>query len=439
MKKAFSMILCLVMALSIFTAAPFTANSAEVNAAQTGAASGTTGDCTWTLNGTELTISGSGNMGDYVFESPWGTGVTKVTIEDGVTSIGSNAFYDCTSLTSVTIGSTVMTIGSFAFFGCTGLRYFDIPDSVTSIGGGAFTYTAWYNKQPDGLVYVGKFAYEMKGECPSEVVIRDGTLRIAGSAFSGYTDLTRVEIPDSVISIGDYAFYGCSGLTSVKIGDSVTSIGDSAFRECAGLTGVDIPDSVISIGGYAFMDCADLKTIDIPDSVISIGDFAFSGCSVLSKITIGDSVEAIGIKAFHNCPSLTSVAIPDTATEIGEKAFGFYYSSDIGKTMTVEGFTICGVAGSSAQRYAEDNGFTFTPIGETPTEVILGDADGDGDVTILDATAIQRVIAELLVQGFDEAAADADEDGDVTILDATAIQRFIAELSTNENIGKPIG
>ena len=71
-------------------------------------------------------------------------------------------------------------------------------------------------------------------------------------------------------------------------------------------------------------------------------------------------------------------------------------------------------------------------------EVILGDADGDGAVTVLDVTAVQRVLANMETKSFDEAAADADEDGQVTILDATEIQRWLAGASTHENIGKPM-
>ena len=67
---------------------------------------------------------------------------------------------------------------------------------------------------------------------------------------------------------------------------------------------------------------------------------------------------------------------------------------------------------------------------------ILGDADDDGDVTIFDATCVQRYLAQLPVTKFSETAADADEDGDVTIFDATAIQRYLAQLPTNPNIGK---
>ena len=72
--------------------------------------------------------------------------------------------------------------------------------------------------------------------------------------------------------------------------------------------------------------------------------------------------------------------------------------------------------------------------GEQP-KVLLGDSDGDGSVTILDATAIQRKLANLSVQSYNAKAADADEDGGVTILDATSIQRWLASLPTHEGVG----
>lgn len=73
-----------------------------------------------------------------------------------------------------------------------------------------------------------------------------------------------------------------------------------------------------------------------------------------------------------------------------------------------------------------------------PKIIILGDVDDDGEVTIIDATAIQRHLASIPTASYNEKAADADGDGSVTILDATAIQRHLAQLLTNENIGKPI-
>ena len=82
--------------------------------------------------------------------------------------------------------------------------------------------------------------------------------------------------------------------------------------------------------------------------------------------------------------------------------------------------------------------FTASDTPEEGEKILLGDADTDGSVTIFDATAIQRHLAELPVKSFSEKAADADEDGDVTIFDATAIQRYLAELPSNPNIGKPV-
>ena len=165
-----------------------------------------------------------------------------------VTSIGYNALASCTGLTSVTIPDSVTSIGFGAFQGCSNLTSITISDGVTSIGSYAFNNTAWCNNQPDGLVYAGKVAYKYKGTMPSNtsIVIKDGTLGIAGSAFYDCTGLTSIIIPDSVTSIGDGVFYGCTSLTSITIPDSVTSIGSSAFSGCTGLTSITIPDSAVS-------------------------------------------------------------------------------------------------------------------------------------------------------------------------------------------------
>ena len=343
-KKIISLLLSLIMTLSVFSIVPFTANADEKSVTETGygETSGATGDCTWTLddNGV-LTISGNGKMGYYspmytvATTAPWVTySFNTVVIETGVTSIGEWAFSGCTELTSVTIGNSVTSIGERAFEYCTGLTSVTIPDSVTSIGSYAFDNTAWYKNQPDGLVYAGKAAYKMKGTCPSEVVIKDGTASITDSAFSGCTGLTSVDIPDSVTSIGKDAFYGCTGLTSVTIPDSVTSIGSSAFEDCTGLTSVTIPDSVTSIGWYAFEDCTGL-----------------------TSVTIGSSVTSIGYQAFYSCTGLTSIDIPDSVTSIGEWALGYYY----GHTK-ISGFKIYGYKGSAAENYAKKSGFTFKAI-----------------------------------------------------------------------------
>ena len=164
--------------------------------------------------------------------------LTSITIPNSVTSIGYNAFYNCTSLKSITIPNSVTSIDHYAFEFCTSLTSITIPDSVTSIGSSAFNGTAWYESQPDGLVYAGKVAYKYKGTCPNTISIKNDTKAIAGGAFNYCKNLTSITIPDSVTIIGGVAFFYCTSLTSITIPDSVTSIDHYAFYNCTNLTSI---------------------------------------------------------------------------------------------------------------------------------------------------------------------------------------------------------
>ena len=299
--------------------------------------------------------------------------VTYNDVNYSVTGIGIVAFLDCSELTNIKIPSSVTSIGEAAFYGCTRLTNIEIPNSVTNIGGGAFHNTTWYNNQPDGVVYAGKFLYEYKGTIPpnTTVIIKEGTLGIAGNAFWG--ELTNIEIPNSVTNIGwgafhnttwynnqpdgvvyagkvlyeykgtmppnttviikegtlcieKYAFHDYKELTNIEIPNSVTSIGKSAFEGCSGLTSITIGNSVTSIGKSAFEGCTGLTNIEIPNSVTCIGESAFQGCTGLTNIEIPNSVTCIGEWAFEGCSGLTSITIGNSVTSIGEYAF---YSENI--------------------------------------------------------------------------------------------------------------
>ena len=303
-KRLLSFVLAVLMIASLL---PATALAADILDSGTCGAEGDDSNLTWTLDSEGvLTISGSGDMRDYDYSSPWyenGNQIQSVFMANGVTSIGNFAFNECTSLTSMTIPDSVTCIGNCAFRECSSLASVTIPDSVTSIG-----------------VY----------------------------AFCACTSLKSVTIPDSVTSIGNYAFSYCTSLTGIwvdegnshyfsdasgvlfnkdktvlaqcpgafsgsyAIPDGVTSINDAAFVNCESLTSVTIPDGVTNIGYEVFAGCTSLANMVLPNGVTRIGAEAFDWCTSMKSITIPDGVTSIGYDAFSNCKSLTNVYFTGT-------------------------------------------------------------------------------------------------------------------------------
>ncbi len=314
---------------------------------------------------------------NYTF---FGGSFISITIGDSVTSIGSHAFYNCTSLTSITIPNSVTLIGEHAFCNCQSLTSITIPNSVTSIGDFAFSgcyklvEVYWLSpcilvtKTNNGLVsYYAKVIHTSLKEPSVLKTTEDGYVfvevndsviylidyignekeltlpesyngkkyAINSHAFYGQSDITSITIPNSVTSIGEYAFSGCSSLTSVTIPNRVTSIGEYAFNYCSSLKEVHISDIAswcnISFGNHysnplcyvidLYINGELLTELVIPDTVTNINDYAFYGCTSLTSVTIPNSVTSIGSYAFRTCTSLTSITISNSVTSIGEYAF----------------------------------------------------------------------------------------------------------------------
>ncbi len=131
---------------------------------------------------------------------------------------------------------------------------------------------------------------------------------------------------------------------------------------------------------YAPWKGSKVKKVIIEDGVTNIGDWAFANCPNLSSVTIPDSVTYIGSSAFENCPNLTSVFIPNSVTSIGTRAFG--YNND----NVVDGFTISGYKGSTAETYANSNNIPFVAIKNIIASGTTGDCtwelDDEGTLTI---------------------------------------------------------
>jgi hypothetical protein len=304
-------------------------------------------DCICTTNNGSLTIVGYIGAGGNVVLP---TNINLLT----VTSIGADAFYNCTNLTGVTVPGTITNIGEDAFYYCTNLASVTISSNVTSIGNQAFFVCpslATITVDPQNLYYSS-----------SNGVLFDynkDTLIQYPPAESG----AAYAIPGTVTNIGNWAFYNCPNLTNVGIPGGVASIGQSAFYNCPNLTNIDIPGSVTNIGNAAFAACFNMAAITvktpnpaysssngvlfnynmdtlfeypsgkcgsyiIPGGVTNIAQDAFLYAINLTAVTIPNSVTGIGFFAFEDCASLTNIIIPGSVTNIGLDAF--FYCTNLG-------------------------------------------------------------------------------------------------------------
>lgn len=241
--------------------------------------------------------------------------LVSVTFPNTLEYIDNRAFSYCTGLTSITLPKNLKSIGTEAFSNCQNLKSITFPDNVEFIGRLAFSDTAWYNNQPNGLVYLNNWLLTLKGDTIKQantITVKNNTIGIAVNAFGddknyGYENgdgahASTINLPNSIKYINDDAFSYCKYLTKINIPDGIETL--NCFDYCESLASINIPDSVKTLGG--FYDTA-LTSITIPSNVTEISQSAFAYCASLKEIQIPSSVAKIDFAAFYNCEALTDV------------------------------------------------------------------------------------------------------------------------------------
>ena len=314
---------------------------------------------TWTLSTAGvLTISGTGAMANWesTLDIPWykhRESILSVVIEEGVTSIGDAAFFNCKNLPTITIPQNIAHIGDNVFVGCNGLTSIVVDQNNKN-----------YSSSSDGVLF----------DKDQKTLMRFPAGRSGSYAYV---------IPNSVDSIGEYAFQNCTGMSSVTIPKSLKSIGWNGFDNCSGLTSItsnavtppdcgegddrfdkvdkDIPVNVpegsveaykeapgwseftniryhciIDEGKCGSGDYYSKVTWELScDGVLTISGEGPMGnyrndestnsnpwpMNKVKAVVIESGVTTIGRCAFYGGDYLTSVEIPNTVTSIKEKAF----------------------------------------------------------------------------------------------------------------------
>lgn len=214
------------------------------------------GDCgkgvKWSLSSGTLVISGEGKMSDYgeYSQAPWADysdSILSVRVEDGVSVIGSFAFFKLSNLNWVSLAPSVKTVGKYAFYECTALSYLDLG-SVTEI---------------------------------------------QESAFEMCTSLATLRLPSTLEKIGYQAFYRCEALMGIVVPSSVTAMDAMAFTYCSSLKTAVVNASITELPYWTFYGCYELGSVTLSPTITDLGVQAFEDCDLLTTVSHGGSPDII--------------------------------------------------------------------------------------------------------------------------------------------------
>lgn len=350
---------------------------------------------TWDYEG-NVDIYGKGTMFDYATGPYWffegkneknsefscHSGITSVTVHDGVSRIGNAVFIKDTNLKKIELAPSVMEIGKYAFYEGTSLE---------------------------------------------EVKLGAGMKQIGESAFEMCTSLRNIDIPDGMEGLGTGAFMSCLSLEKIILPDSVTAVGNFAFGECEALEEVKLSENIEKISSNMFYWCLSLRRVVVPEGVRELGGNAFCACRALEKLVLPNSLQII---EYEGMPDETLICVRK-----GSYAEQYLHSVGRGYVyVDAEGNQISDVitppkpTPKPTLKPKPTPKPTPTPIptsGPLPSGIPtgndrIGDVDKDGVVTLWDAHLILK--AALKIAEFEEAEqqclADLNADGVISIQDA---------------------
>lgn len=349
-------------------------------------------------------------------------GCMNTVIPDAVTRIDGNAFYDCTGLTSIDIPDSVTSIDPHAFRGCTGLTSVKLSGSLTYINHSTFC------------------------DCTSltSVIIPNSVKGIDSRAFSGCTSLTSVIIPDSVTGIGNLSFYDCPNLTSVTIpasvkffGESTLGINDSGFTDGFRIYGYEgsAAETYASKNHFTFIKLTDHQDKASGVSASVTDDVELRVADVLDQMP-ANTIKAYDISLLKNGKAVQPANVVTVKIPCDDPDAKVYRQETDGSLTDMNAVYRDGYLVFKTTHFSR----YLVATGAEVDLAICGDADGDGQISTIDATILQRYLARLSVPYDEETLmnADVDGDGELSVIDVTVILRYCARIRTPYPVGQRI-
>lgn len=220
-----------------------------------------------------------------------------------VTAIAEGAFFGMTGISSVTIPEGVESIGIYAFSDCTSLESVTIPSSVWRIAPFAFDNTPWFSSLTDEFVTVGDNVL-IKYNGTSRSLVLPDSVRHLGGALAGKEDLYSLTLGKGVLSISEMALSFSPVLTSVDLGLSLVYVGEQAFSGSEKITQLVFPDTLRYLGYQACLNCYGLKYVYLGQNLTELGNNAFEYCQALRVVYVPKTLPVLKSSHFTDCLSL---------------------------------------------------------------------------------------------------------------------------------------
>ena len=271
---------------------------------------------TWKFENGVLTITGKGKIKNFnAGTTPWNSFadlITEVVISEGITYVGSSAFYNCTNLAKVTLPETLTAIGNYAFYKCTALKSVKIPAAVTEIGIYAFRSTGITTAE-FGITYgwtAGETAYTSNEVKTSAAAL----LKKAGKVVWSRDINAEEDVVDESFVDGGICKNGTTKW-------AITLLENGKYKLTISGNGKMPEFSTGEAPWYKTEYALQIVEIEIAEGVTNVGRCAFYGLKYVSKVTVSSTVTSIGDYGFYMCRMLKSIDLPAGITHIGTQAF----------------------------------------------------------------------------------------------------------------------